>query len=247
MNMRTYSVSLLGLACFVTTAQAELAVGLGIASSQDPQTGMDASHLAIPLISYTGERLSFQITTLSYRLVEVDDLSISATASARLQGYDAVDSPYLTGMKDRSNTVDGGVSLDWNGFSLSYTHDVLSKHQGDEVALAYTQGFGVGTAEVMLGVGITWQSAKLNQYYYGVEPSEARAFTVNNTIFERTAFKVEDALLPEINLLVKYPILNSWILIGGAEVSYLPKEITNSPIIQNNNVWGIFTGVMTVF
>ncbi|GGY86673.1 membrane protein [Cellvibrio zantedeschiae] len=247
MNMRIFSLSFLSMASLASNSYADLAVGLGIASFQDPQKGMDTRQLAIPLVSYTGDRLSFQVTTLSYRLVELGDVQISALASGRLQGYEVADSPYLAGMKDRSNTVDGGISLEWNGFSLSYTHDLLSKHKGDEVAFAYTKGFGVGKAEVMLGAGVTWQSEKLNQYYYGVAPSEARSLIVENKVFNRTAYKTEDAISPKINALVKYPVFDSWTLIAGAEVNFLPKEITNSPIIENKNAWGVFAGIAKAF
>lgn len=247
MNMRIFSLSILSIACLAYNAQAELAIGVGIASFQDPQKGMDTRQLAIPLVSYTGERLSFQVTTLSYRLVELGDLEISALASGRLQGYETADSAYLKGMKDRSNTLDGGINVEWNGFSLSYTHDLLSKHKGDEVAFSYTKGFGLGKAEVMLGAGVTWQSEKLNQYYYGVAASEARTLIVDGKTFNRTAYKTEDAVSPKINMLVKYPVFDSWALIGGAEVNFLPKEITDSPIIENKNEWGMFAGIAKAF
>lgn len=247
MNIRFLSFSLLSLACIAGSAQAELAVGVGIASFQDPQKGMDTRQLAIPLISYTSERLDFQVTTLSYRLANLGDLEIRALAAGRLQGYETADSPYLAGMKDRSNTLDGGISLDWGGFSLSYTHDLLSKHKGDEVSLSYAKGFGVGKAEVMFGAGVTWQSEKLNQYYYGVAPSEVRTLIVNGKTFNRTAYKTEDAISPKINMLVKYPVFDSWAFIGGAEVNFLPEEITDSPIIENKNAWGVFAGIAKTF
>ncbi|RYZ89844.1 MAG: MipA/OmpV family protein [Moraxellaceae bacterium] len=247
MNIRFFSLSLLSLACLVNSARAELAIGLGVVSFQDPQKGMDTRHLAIPMVSYTGERLSFQVTTLSYRLATVGELEISALASGRLQGYEADDSAYLDGMKDRSNTLDGGIGLEWKGFSLSYVHDLLSKYEGDEISLSYSDGFGVGKAEVMLGAGVTWQSAKLNQYYYGVASSEARNFIVNNTVFNRTEYEVEDAVTPEINVLVKYPVFNSWALIGGAEVNFLPAEISDSPIIEKKNTWSVFAGIARAF
>jgi outer membrane protein len=247
MKKSSFYLSLFSLTLFIQTAQADIALGIGLASFQDPQKGMNTRQLAIPLVSYTGERLNFQITTLSYRLVEVSDITISALVSGRLQGYEAADSPYLTGMKDRSNTLDGGISLDWRGLSLSYVHDLLSKYKGDEVTLSYSKGFELGKAEVMLGTGITWQSRKLNQYYYGVTPSEARSLTINNRVFNRTDYKTEDAILPKINMLVKYPVFNSWALIGGAEANFLPKEITDSPIIENKYAWGFFAGIAKAF
>ncbi|MET0357632.1 MAG: MipA/OmpV family protein [Cellvibrio sp.] len=247
MNIRIFSQSFLSLVFLASSANAELAIGVGVASFQDPQIGMDTRQLAIPLVSYTGERLSFQVTTLSYRIANIGDLEISALASGRLQGYDVEDSAYLTGMKDRSNTLDGGIGLEWHGFSLSYTHDLLSKHKGDEVTFSYTKGFGLGKAQVMLGAGVTWQSKKLNQYYYGVAPSEARSLTVDNKVFNRTAYQTEDAISPKINTLVQYPVWDSWALIAGAEINFLPEEITDSPIIENKNAWGMFVGVARAF
>lgn len=247
MKTRLISISLLCLLCTANTAQAELAVGLGIASFKDPQKGMDARNMAIPLVSYTGERFNFQVTTMTYKITDIGDFTVSALASGRLQGYESADSPYLKGMKDRSNTLDGGISLDWNGFNLSYTHDLLSKHKGDDISFTYAKGFGVGKAEVMLGGGVTWQSEKLNQYYYGVAASEAMMVTVNGKAFNRTAYKTEDALVPKLNALMKYPLFNTWTLIAGAEVNFLPSEITDSPIIENKNAWGMFAGIAKAF
>jgi len=244
MNVRIVCLSLFSVGCLATTAQADLALGIGLASFQDPQIGMETRQMAIPLVSYTGERLNFQVTTLNYRLLELGDLEISTLVSGRLQGYETSDSPYLAGMKDRSNTLDGGISLDWHGFSVSYTHDLLSKHKGEEVALSYTKGFGLGKAEIMLGAGVTWQSEKLNQYYYGVAPSETRSLIVKGKTFNRTAYKTEDAISPKINMLVKYPVFDSWALIGGAELNFLPDVITDSPIIENKTAWGFFAGIV---
>lgn len=245
-------LGLCGLTFFTQTAiaqtpEAELALGIGLASFQNPQKGFDAEQMVMPLVSYRSERLNFQITTLSYRMAELGGVEINALVSGRIQGYEADDSQYLRGMKTRSDTLDGGISLDWNGFSLSYKHDLLSKYKGDEVALSYSKGFDLGKLQLMTGAGVTWQSEKLNHYYFGVNASEAQNFVVRGSLFNRTRYQVDAALIPKVNALGIYSLSTSWALIGGAEVEFLPEEITDSPIIGEKNAWGVFVGLARSF
>ncbi len=247
MKKSSLYLGLLSLTFFAQTAHAELSLGIGLASFQAPQKGLDAKHIVMPLVSYQGERVNFQITTLSYRMVSLGDLEISALVSGRIQGYEADDSPYLRGMKTRSDTLDGGISLDWNGFSLSYKHDLLSNYKGDEVALSYSKGFDLGKLQLMTGAGVTWQSEKLNHYYFGVNTSEAQKFVVQGSVFNRTGYQADAALVPKVNALGIYSLSPSWALIGGAEVEFLPEEITDSPIIGEKNSWGAFIGIARNF
>lgn len=229
------------------TQQAEFALGIGVASFQTAQKGVKAKQIALPLVSYRGERLSFQVTTLSYKMAEFEGVALSALVSGRIQGYEAADSPYLQGMKMRSDTVDAGISVDWNGFSLSYKHDLLSKHQGDEVALFYSKGFDFGKLQLITGAGLAWQSKKLNQYYFGVNGSEAQNLVVQGQVFNRTEYQTEAALVPKVNAMAIYSLSPSWALIGGGEVEVLPEEITDSPIMGEKNAWGVFLGIVRNF
>jgi len=247
MKKASFYLGLFGLTFFTQTTQAQLALGIGLASFQDPQKGLDAKQIALPLVSYRGERLNFQVTTLSYTMAEFGNVEINALVSGRIQGYEAIDSPYLRGMRTRSDTLDGGISLDWNGFSLSYKHDLFSKYKGDEVALSYSKGFDLGKLQLMTGVGVTWQSEKLNHYYFGVDTSEAQNFVVQGSLFNRTHYQVKAALIPKVNALAIYSLSTSWALIGGAEVEFLPEEITDSPIIGEKNAWGVFVGIAKTF
>lgn len=257
MKKTCFYLGLCGLTFFTQTAFAqapstqdsktELALGIGLASFQDTQKGLDAKQIALPLVSYRSERLNFQVTTLSYKLIELGDVEINALVSGRIQGYEAIDSPYLRGMKTRSDTLDGGISLAWNGFSLSYKHDLFSKHKGDEVALSYSKGFDFGKLQLMTGAGVTWQSEKLNHYYFGVNTSEAQNLVLQGSLFNRTHYQVDAALVPKVNALAIYSLSKSWALIGGAEVEFLPEEITDSPIIGEKNAWGAFIGLARNF
>lgn len=226
---------------------ADFALGLGATTSQEPQRGIDPEQFIIPLVSYSGERFSFQFTTINYQLTQIADVEISLVASGRLQGYEAKDSPYLLGMKDRDNTLDGGINLAWNGINLSMTSDLLNKHDGQEAALSYEKGFDFGRLMIMTSVGLAWQSQKLTQYYYGVEPHEVRSFRVDDTLVQRNAYETKAAVIPTVGLLMRYALDQRWFIMGGTEVRFLPNTITDSPIIDRDEAWGAFIGVARAF
>jgi outer membrane protein len=247
MKNTPFFLSILSLAIASTSAQAELALGVGIAGYLNPQKGLDIREQAFPMISYTGDRLSFQFTTLTYRLASVGDLQINALASVRSQGYDSKNSQYLTGMKDRKDTLDGGLGLDWKGINLSVSHDILSAHKGSEVSLSYNHGFDLGKLQLSIGGGVNWQSKELTNYYYGVNAAEAKTLMVDGKIFNRIAYHVKSDCIPKANIFMHYALTDSWSLISGAEINFLPQNITNSPIVDGNISWGAFAGIARSF
>ena len=199
------------------------------------------------MISYTGDRLSFQFTTLSYRLTSFGEVQINALASVRSQGYDSNDSQYLRGMKDRKDTLDGGIGLDWKGINLSVSHDMLSIHKGSEVSLSYNHGFDLGKLQLSVGGGVNWQSKELTNYYYGVNESEAKTLMVDGKIFNRTAYHVKSDCIPKANMFMRYALTDSWSLISGAEINFLPHNISDSSIVDGNVSWGAFAGIAHSF
>lgn len=238
---------MLSLAIASSPAQAELLLGAGVAGYLNPQKGLKAREQLFPMISYTGDRLSLQFTSLSYRLTDIGDVKIHAIASARSQGYQSKDSQYLAGMKDRQDTLDGGIGFDWKGFNLSLMHDTLSRHKGSEVSLFYNHGFDLGKLQLSVGAGINWQSKELSNYYFGVNQSEVKNLLVDGKIFHRTAYQLKSDCIPKASMFMRYGISDSLTLISGAEINFLPKAITDSPIVKGNVSWGLFAGLAHPF
>lgn len=247
MKKTHFWLSIVSLITASTSAHAEFLLGAGVAEYLNPQKGLDAKTLAFPMISYTGDRLSFQFTTLSYRLASFGDVEINALASVRSQGYNSNDSDYLQGMKDREDTLDGGLGLNWKGIRLSISHDMLSTHKGSEVSLSYNHGFDLGKLQLSIGGGVNWQSKELTNYYYGVNTSEAKILTVNNKTFFRIAYQVKSDCIPKANMFMRYALTDSWSLISGAEINFLPNNISDSPIVDSNISWGAFAGIAHSF
>jgi MipA family protein len=230
------------------TTLADWDLGIGVASFQEPIKSLDREYLPIPMVAYRGERFNFQITTLSYRISQWGDLGFSAQVVGRFDGYDPEDSPYLKGMSTRRDTLDYGFALDWKGLELSVSQDALSEHDGQIISLGYSHGIEKGKWMLMPKLAVNWQSDKRINYYYGVAQDEVATLSIDNQIFNRTAYAVDSrALIPELSLLTMYHLNPSWFLIGGASAEFYPEEITDSPLVEDDMAWGMFFGIAKHF
>ena len=230
------------------TTLADWDLGIGVASFQAPIKSLDREYQPIPMVAYRGERLNFQITTLSYRIAQWGDLGFSAQVAGRFDGYDPEDSPYLKGMSTRRDTLDYGFALDWNGLELSVSQDALSEHDGQIISLAYSHGIEKGKWMLMPKLAVNWQSDKRINYYYGVEQNEVAVLDIDGENFYRTAYAVDSqTLIPEASVMAMYHLNQNWFLIGGASAEFYPEEITDSPLVDDDMAWGMFFGVARHF
>lgn len=218
-------------------------VGGGVAYFSAPFKGAKNVTTALPYIGYEGEKFSASILGLSYRVFGDENFSVSAIASPRFQLIDPKDSAFLTGMSKRKTSVDIGISTalksDFGAFNVDIVTDALSVHKGSQVTANYTIPFEFGKLGVMPSVGVTWQSSKLADYYYGVRANEVKV--------NRPKYIVKDSTIPNIGLKLSYPIKDNIDLVSINSVEFLPKEITQNSIIDKKTNIGSILAVIYKF
>lgn len=218
-------------------------VGGGAAYFSSPFRDADDVIAPIPYFLYEGENLSVGLFGVSYRLIDTGNFAILAIAAPRFQITEPRDSPFLTGMKKRGTTLEGGLGAEFNSdfgnLRLEAQADLLDKHKGAQVSLTYSLAFQLGPVGVMPSIGVAWQSADLADYYYGVRPGEATA--------ARPAYTVGDAVVPSIGLDLNYPISKRTSLVALTSVEYLPKTIHRSPIVNDETSAQAIIGVVHRF
>ena len=223
--------------------EARWAVGAGAAVFSSPFKGADDIVVPVPYFGYEGDRLSIGPFNGSYRTASTSGVTVSAITMLRFQLTDPEDSPFLEGMSKRRATVEGGMAADLKAgpgaFRLEAQADLLGKHGGGQVSLGYGVGFPIGRLEVMSRAAVSWQSAELVDYYYGVRASEATA--------ARPAYKAGDALVPSIGVDFSYPITRRTSLVAFTYAEFLPEAVTNSPIVSDKVAGQIIIGAIHRF
>jgi len=221
--------------------------GAGAVISLNPHRGIGTESHGIPLFFYQQEKLSLYGPMVNYSLIKEAGWEVRGLARMRFEGYEEDDSRYLRGMDDREWTLElgGSVSraLGEGRITADASADVLNEHKGHQVRLSYNYDFrGAANIRDLLvtpGIGVTYRSSQLNDYYYGVRSSEA--------IPGRPEYDVGDSTGLLTALRLNYRLDEQWSVMGMASVQWLGNEITDSPIVEKHYMASFLLGIMCRF
>lgn len=223
-------------------------LGAGFLSLQKPYKGMDSNCYGIPFIFYRDQKLTLFGPMASYSFFGEDNRwAFQGLARIRTEGYDEEDSRFLNGMDDRDRTLELGLrwmqNLDFAVMSLDFSHDVLDEHRGYEFKMTLRKSIrnilDMKSLTLTPSAGINWRSKQLNDYYYGVRPSEAAA--------GRPAYEVDGCVTYQTGLQVDYKLSEKWSLMGMVNIEWLDSEITDSPIVEDDYAVSVLLGAMYGF
>lgn len=250
-NLAGILVLLLTLTLGQTMAFANSGVSVGIALSQgqSPYQGVDSNPNTIPgFISYEGEKGYFRGIEAGYYLWGTGDhqrsYRVALLASGRLEGYHASDSVYLQGMDKRSWSLDGGVGFvarqGFHQVTLKAVTDLLGKHEGQEVSASYGYRWMINRKlAITPSVNLSWMSANLLDYYYGVTQSESRPW--------RSVYSADAGWQPSLGLTGMYSVTPRTSLMLAARTRWLPESATDSPLVDRDQISGVFGAIMFRF
>lgn len=214
--------------------------GVLAADRDAPYVGLDEGLLVVPLVRYEGERAYLRGLRGGWRLRDTDSHELAIFAQARTDGYDPKDSAFLAGMAERKFSLDLGVASAWTidkvgVVEAALSADALDRSGGYEAALSWNGLFRAGGFTFIPGASVRWQSEDLVDYYYGVRAGEA--------LPGRPAYRGEAAVIPDVSLLVQRRLGPRWTLFARASHPWLPSEVSNSPIVGDDNPTSVFIGL----
>jgi MipA family protein len=203
-----------------------------VLSEVDPgYVGFHRQATLVPLITYRSGPFFFSGAEAGVIAAQGSAYTLSFDLVPELNRVSASDSPELAGIKTREWTVDGSMNLTmqqpWGGkVSFAVLHDILDRNNGTELRANYAYPVRLGAGWLIPGIGVTWQSATLTNYYYGVSPAES--------LPNRPAYSPGSALNPNARLGYFVPVSNKWLV--GAQVGYtkFATAITDSPIVDRS-------------
>lgn len=209
--------------------EAGWSIGLATVVRQEPYRGFDTDFGVFPLVARRGggDRFYVRGPGLGVWAYSTPSWRLGFRAEARLDGYEAKDSAFLTGMAERKATLEAGVDVDLidlpvGELGFSAAADVLSRHEGYELEARWQLpqdwlGFSPQLA-------VRYLSEDLLDYYYGVGVGEARP--------GRSAYRADDGVAVALSLQRLQPLSQRWSLLMNAEIERLPDSAADSPIVD---------------
>lgn len=154
------------------------ALGIGAVVLDKPYRDFDREVLPLPLISYESKWISATVPTFDFKAYSTDTFSLRLRARWAGDGYEAKDSPVLTGMDERKSSLWAGGAVTWKtsfaNLSGEVLADAMGNSKGTRAKVQIDRRFAAGTFAFTPRLAAEWVDDKYVNYYYGVQQSEAQ-------------------------------------------------------------------------
>ena len=236
-------LTLIALATTSAVAQEGFSFGAGVSISSSPYVGEDTQARAVPILRYQGDGWRIGTDGAALDLYSTAPLSAQAILLPRFTALDDPDSDELDGI-DREITLDGGLSFSYalgerTSVSAILLQELTGEHDGQEVDLSVSTGFALGALPLNVTGGMSWKSSGLGSYLYGVERDESTD--------GRSDYEVGGSITPYVSLSSGFALSEAAQLVGSVKMEFLPEDVSDSPIVDEDTVTSGFVGVQLSF
>jgi len=221
--------------------QEGFSIGLAAATGVSAFLGDDEIGI-LPILRYDSERFSIGLPDgVRVTIYEDDGLRFSGLLTPRFSEVDSRDEDALDGI-DREITADIGGRVDYTfgtgtGVFITALTELTDEHGGHEVTLGVRQVVPVGDMPVFFGAGLSWMSDDLSEYTYGVRSGD--------TGF--APYQPGDVVIPYISLGAAVPLNDRLNLVTNFQAEFLPEDVSDSPIVDDDVTFGALIGLSFQF
>jgi outer membrane protein len=205
-------------------------IGLATRFESSPYRGGGTRNDLVPLYVYEGKRVFLEAYRIGLKLNETPDSRFDVFVGYRFEGfpYDRIPAS-LAGMANRGPGVDLGLGYryhkPWGTLFGEVLTDAAGGSGGSEIRGGYRYDWKIGKLQLQPQLALAWRDASLNNYYYGVRPSEATT--------TRSAFDPGSGVNAELGLSAAYRLSERWRVIGGVSARRWSSGVRASPIVEN--------------
>lgn len=231
-----------------------LAAALGYGERTNPLVLSDDIPIVLDIdIAWFGERWFFDNGDLGFTMADNDLVTINAIGRFNSDRvfFGKTDSDFVTVfgpggvvlnaeivVPDRDYAFELGAELladgRWGYLQAAVNGDVSGTHDGFEIYANYGYDLRRQRWLVTPSFGLSWKSANLNDYYWGVRDDEA------NILFP--PYEAGAGLNLHARLSTSYQLNRDWAFVFVAEYERLNSEAAGSPLVAENHVVGLFAG-----
>lgn len=217
--------------------------GAMVSAERSLYLGGDDRFVFLPLVVAQLGPVYLRGPSLGLYVYARDGLTVATGISLDLRDTDRGDSPQLADMAALERAVLGELKAsfdgEWGDVSLSLAADMSGAHDGWIARLAWQESHPVGRLEVEPEVGIEWQSAEVNRYYYGVGAADVTA--------TRPLYRPDAGLGFDLGVTLAYPFAERHTLRLQAAMEFVSDEVSRSPIVAREIVGRISAGYVFRF
>ncbi len=212
-------------------------VGIAGGAVNNPYAGEDNEGIIIPRIRYNGDRLFFNEKGLGLNLFTQGSLSggliLKGDGSFLSDDKDYRGNAKLAGLRERDHALEGGFYInhttDAGRLRFSAVSDVSNEHKGHTVGLEYIADMEFGAWNINPYAGVEWMSDDKVDHHFGVRSNEVTA--------SRALYKGDDSVNFATGVRGRYSFTKHWDFTFNTGYGRLGSGITDSPIVEDKNIY----------
>lgn len=140
---------------------------------------------------------------------------------------------------NRDWAIDAGARIhfyfDQTELQVSAYQDISNVHKGQQLNTTLIHTLNHQKWRVSGAIGLTWKSEKLLDYYYGID--------ARDNVDMEWFYQARSGLFPSLRLSVSRELNAQWRLFTYAKYTHLDKNMTDSPLVDENQTITLFGGV----
>jgi len=220
--------------------------GWGVVARIDhsPYRGAGVRVDLLPVYLFEGEHFYLHAYRVGLKADFGPDKRLDTFLSHRFESYpvDRVPST-LAGMSTRVPQTDFGLSyrqrFNWGTVFGEALRDVSQTSGGAELRLGYSLERRRGSLKLAPYLMLAARDARLNDYYYGVPPSETAA--------DRPAYRPGGGVNATVGLNARYDLTDRWHFLAGASATLWSDGVRASPIVEGRTRLAVSGGLAYEF
>lgn len=181
--------------------------------------------------------------SVGYQVYQGQQLQVKAIGQFRFDGFEVDGNTELAGLNDRHYAFDVGLSVKapnrYCTIEIKYLIDATNTYNGQELGIDFEKVFMFSRSYFVPSVGVSWQSKKLVDYYYGVSSSEAT--------YDMPQYEGDTALNVNIQGMYGYMIDDHSNFILGVQGIVYGDNIYDSPIVDSSLNLNVFAAYLYKF
>ena len=223
----------------------DFALGLAYSVGQSPFVGTDSSTIVYPYLTsfehsaFTDDWLLIRDGNLGFRYITDSQWEFGLVARFQGLGTAIPADGLLAGVNQKDWTVEAGPLIGWRRYPVNVQFrtywDIPNRHDGTTSELEFSVPIKLSRGFFVPAVRLAYLSEDYVDYYFSVSADESTPI--------RPVYQADAATNVWAGFSVGYELTPRWLLKGSLGVEFLDSSITDSPIVDEDELWTASIGL----
>ncbi|MDL2316997.1 MipA/OmpV family protein [Desulfovibrio sp. OttesenSCG-928-A18] len=239
-------VCLIALSVSSPAIAADISIGAGGSWQSSPYKSHDDTVLPVPLIHFESERFYIRGLDAGVHIWRNEQQAVSFGVSYAALSFDPskTDDRRLKHLDDRYSSLNAylqyAVQTEYGHAGVRVLRDVLGNSDAFSAEAYYKYPLMLGPVYVSPGAGLRWDSEDQLDYYFGISSREARKSGLDK-------YSPDSGISPFLSLEADWKFAEHWSVMAAGRVVFLSKEIKDSPMVDDSQIFNATIGLKYSF